>query len=481
MANIKARKNKDGIITSYTIRVPRGYDSDGNRLKDFIRSYPDKKRGESIPSNWSQKKIQKEVERVATLFEEECRKGGVSVDKITFSEYAKQFLDESYINGTMQESGLASSVDALKRINDVDLNGFGHLELSSINVQHINKFYAALYNPNKHANKATGGALSVGSIRKINSFVSSAFSSACRKQLIQFNPCQYATIPKQTNKKADTFKKENMNDLLAIMEAQKIETKLACYLLMTTGVRVGELCGIQLKDCNFEKNTIKIHNNIQYVYEYDLSNHTKGKRTLKNKSTLKNDDTEKTVSVSSYVMDLIKEFAREKKIINLNSEYFIFSSDGGNTPVNPSTIRHNLYKMENYAIIKKPVELTYLNHQFHTYEVVKFSTGDVVRLTKLKSKDEVTTTRRIVLDIDKNNYADIDVEYLHFVPEHIYPHKFRHTCASMLIFESLDAVAVARQLGHRNVATTMRIYAHAFVKEDNRPANIFDKFIAEAK
>lgn len=475
MANITPRKNKDGIITSYTIRVSRGRDAEGKRLKDFTRSYPDKKRGESIPSGWSQKKIEKEVKRIATLFEEECRKGGVSIDKITFSEYAKQYMDESYINGNMCENALSSGEDFLKKINDVNFNGFGHIELSAINVQHINKFYIALYDPKKHANSKTGGAYSVGTIRRFNSFVSAVFSSACRKMLISSNPCQYATIPKQENKRPDSFKKENLGDLIAIMEAQKIETKIACYLLMTTGVRIGELAGIQLKDCDFKKNTIKIHNNIQYVRSYETK-----KYALTNKQSLKNDDIEKIVSVSSYTMDLIKQYAREQKIINLNSEYFLFSSDGGNTPVHPTTIRHNIYKLEDFAIIKKPVEITYFNHQSHCDEIVKYSTGDVVRLSHTNNKDE-KPTRRIIISNVGNNYADIEVKYLRFIPEHIYPHKFRHTCASMLIFEQLDAVAVARQLGHRNVATTMKIYAHAFVKEDDRPANIFDKIIAEAK
>lgn len=35
MANITPRKNKDGVITSYTIRVYHGYDGAGKRLKPY--------------------------------------------------------------------------------------------------------------------------------------------------------------------------------------------------------------------------------------------------------------------------------------------------------------------------------------------------------------------------------------------------------------------------------------------------------------
>lgn len=50
MASITPRKNKDGIITSYTIKVHRGRDESGKQLKPWTRSYPDKKKGESIPA-----------------------------------------------------------------------------------------------------------------------------------------------------------------------------------------------------------------------------------------------------------------------------------------------------------------------------------------------------------------------------------------------------------------------------------------------
>lgn len=35
MANISARKNKNGEIISYRIRVSRGYDSNGKQLKPY--------------------------------------------------------------------------------------------------------------------------------------------------------------------------------------------------------------------------------------------------------------------------------------------------------------------------------------------------------------------------------------------------------------------------------------------------------------
>lgn len=50
-------------------------------------------------------------------------------------------------------------------------------------------------------------------------------------------------------------------------------------------------------------------------------------------------------------------------------------------------------------------------------------------------------------------------------------HDLRHTCASLLINEGADALAVARRLGHSNVSLTLNTYAHLF---DSRDAALSD-------
>lgn len=49
---------------------------------------------------------------------------------------------------------------------------------------------------------------------------------------------------------------------------------------------------------------------------------------------------------------------------------------------------------------------------------------------------------------------------------HIHPHKFRHTQASILIYEGVDPVTVSKRLGHKKVSTTENIYAHIMSKAD---------------
>lgn len=51
-------------------------------------------------------------------------------------------------------------------------------------------------------------------------------------------------------------------------------------------------------------------------------------------------------------------------------------------------------------------------------------------------------------------------------------HGLRHTSATLLIAENVDAVTVAGRLGHSDTSTTLNIYAHALQKKDQEASKI---------
>lgn len=68
MATISPRRNKKGKITSYTIRVYHGYDSNGKRLKAHTMSYKPAPR-------MTEEESYNEAVRQAEIFEEQCKNG----------------------------------------------------------------------------------------------------------------------------------------------------------------------------------------------------------------------------------------------------------------------------------------------------------------------------------------------------------------------------------------------------------------------
>ena len=58
---------------------------------------------------------------------------------------------------------------------------------------------------------------------------------------------------------------------------------------------------------------------------------------------------------------------------------------------------------------------------------------------------------------------------------HLRPHSFRHTMATQLFAENVDAVTISSRLGHAQVSTTADIYAHAIAKRDEKCADVLAK------
>jgi site-specific recombinase XerD len=51
---------------------------------------------------------------------------------------------------------------------------------------------------------------------------------------------------------------------------------------------------------------------------------------------------------------------------------------------------------------------------------------------------------------------------------HINPHAFRHTQASLLFFNGVDAVSISKRLGHSQVSTTTDIYSHMIMQAEEK-------------
>ena len=126
MSNIRPRKNKEGKITSYQIRVFKGYGPDGRELTPYTASFkpdPDK----------TERQNQKALNKFAVEFEEKCRLGIVADNRQTFAEYAEYVIEQKKRSGIKHKT-LLSYTSFLPLINE----HIGHLRLGNIRPQHLN-------------------------------------------------------------------------------------------------------------------------------------------------------------------------------------------------------------------------------------------------------------------------------------------------------------------------------------------------------
>lgn len=60
---------------------------------------------------------------------------------------------------------------------------------------------------------------------------------------------------------------------------------------------------------------------------------------------------------------------------------------------------------------------------------------------------------------------------------HIHAHSFRHTAATLLLYNGVDIATVAKRLGHSQVSTTLDVYSHVLEKADRESADILGAII----
>jgi hypothetical protein len=132
MASKTPRKDKGGNITSYQIEVYRGRDSEGKKLKPYSMTW-------NIPEGWkSENKIKKELDRVAAQFEINCKSGIVPLEKKTFKQYSDYVIELKERGSKLRTVHRYKQL--LVRINEE----IGHMVITDINGEHLNRFYIKL-------------------------------------------------------------------------------------------------------------------------------------------------------------------------------------------------------------------------------------------------------------------------------------------------------------------------------------------------
>ena len=379
MASITPRKNKNGEIVSYRIRVRRGRD-----VKPFETTYPEK--GMTIPATWSKRKIESEVKKYAAAFEQKCIRGEISTERKTFAEYAEYVLDLKEQSG-VKHSTLNRYRELLDRINDTDLNGIGHMKLSVIRPEHLNRFYTTLGKTAR--NKQTGKALSAKTIFEHHAFISVVLGKAFKEGYVPFNVAQRAEPPKKPKYEAECFEIAEVEQIIDALESEPLEWKAIVHLMIATGARRGEILGLQWQNVNFETNVIYLCNNTLWSKERGIYH-----------GTLKTGEN-RHVTVPADAMEILKAWkaVQNQQRIRFGKEWvdkdgYVFTSceKKKGCLINPESITNWFNRFS------KRHELPHINpHKFrHTQASMLINAGmDIVTVSKRLGHKQVSTTMNV--------------------------------------------------------------------------------------
>ena len=343
----------------------------------------------------TEKQIQKELNRQVVMFEEKVR-CGFKTAAVKFEELAEEWFEE-YAKLNLKSTTYAR----MKQLKHRIYPAVGHMRIDKITPRQLQAFVNSL--AKEGANEKTGKPLATKTIRHNLCLISDVFSYAVKMGLVSENPCSKITIPKGEAKEKQIYSQEEMETLLTKLVGEPLKYQAFFCLLAYSGFRRSEMLGLEWKDIDFENNIISVCRTSNYTAE--RGTYTDTTKTKRSKRTLK---------ISSYIMELLKQLKEEQ-----DSEALRLGS--------------------------KWVETDRLFTKWNGEQM-----------------NNQTPYKWLRAFCSKNDLPFYGI------------HSFRHFAASALISAGLDVTTVSGALGHSNSGTTLNVYSHMFRNAQAKVAEAMD-------
>lgn len=201
--------------------------------------------------------------------------------------------------------------------------------------------------------------------------------------VIPKNPMDKVERPKQRKDEVhatepEAYTIEEVQHIFACLEKEPLKWQVLIRLLIDTGVRRGECCGLQWKDIDFKENTITIAGNLCYTARKGVY-----------LDVPKNGKT-RTIDVDPEVLDLLQQLHVQRAEQGIISPY-VFTKNNSSEPMHPQSPTRYLKKFsEQYGIDDlHPHKLR------HTFASIAITNGaDVASVSeKLGHSDKAVTLR----------------------------------------------------------------------------------------
>ena len=218
---------------------------------------------------------------------------------------------------------------------------FGHFYINKIKPTDIMKFYDLLEKDTQLVRKKgnngskTKKPLSGKTILEHHRLLRAMLHKAVYWQLIVTNPAERVQPPKARKPKRRSYDDEQTKILLENLELlpnEDTKYKVAIILTVFTGVRLGELMGLEWTDVDFKNGIISINRSSQYLS--DMGVFTKVPKT---------ESSIREIAIPEFIISLLEEYKlwyEEQKSIYgelwTDSDRLFVQADG--KPMHPSTI-----------------------------------------------------------------------------------------------------------------------------------------------
>lgn len=345
MATITARNG------AYLIVVSEGYGSDGKQRRKQMTWRPE--------AGMTKRQIKEELAIQSALFERKVRNGQVLDGHVTFEEFVERWMHdyakpnlapktyvryEAYLKRILPAIGYiqldklqphhlisfyASLQDAENqsgvsfKATPALLAAFTQSKMTRQALAdeagcHVNTIYRLINGQGVDIRIAQSacdilnvrfadGIVSTKPVRQLSGktinhhhrLISSILSQAVYWQVIQSNPAKRVRPPKVVRKEALYLDEEQTARLVELLKGEPYQNQVMIRLFLFSGMRRGELCGLEWKDVDFKKKLITIVRTSQYLPE-------KGIFT----KSPKNETSARTIKLPEHAFDMLKDYRK---------------------------------------------------------------------------------------------------------------------------------------------------------------------------
>ena len=360
---------------------------DGRRFYE-IRCRPSRERGEIstrwyVPEGWSSRAIDRELKKQVAAFEQRIADGEIKTRAELQAEREREALAAAQIL-TVEQYGErvfmpAKSVTCSENtrasfqgmLNNNIYPAIGAVKLPEVTPAQISALLLDYQKIHAHASAV-----------KLYVILNLLFKMAYLADTIERNPMDKVQRPKarkdeKLKKEVEAFTIGELRYIFECLEGEPLKWRALVRLLVDTGIRRGECCGLTWENVNFKRNQITIAQSLNYTKDSGVyvSTPKSGKRRV--------------IDVGSDVMDLLRQLRREQAETAISQ--YVFTQDGSAEPMFPQSPERYM------QMFSKRYNVDHMHpHKLrHSFASIAITSGaDVVSVSEILGHADTAVTLR---------------------------------------------------------------------------------------
>lgn len=326
MASITLQ-TKNGKASSYKIKVCLGRTAEG---KQVFRCTTWK-----IPEGVTPSRAERMVKKVASEWEtkvkldyqqdlenpERVRERMIDQKKTDFVSFIREIWFPLYVdNGEHRPKTVSFYNDTVKNI----VNYFEGKVLQNITAVELQQFLV-------HLRTREVKPLAAQTIHHHYRTLNMIFSCALKLEYIRRNPMVAVNSPKLGHNKVEALSNEEAEQFFLCLNSCDVEFQCLLMLFITTGIRRGELCGLQWRDLDLDNGLLKVERNVTYTKASGI--------VVSEPKTIKSI---RTIPMTSSMIEILKlykkQFVREYENITIENCFVFPSNSSALRPRDPHAV-----------------------------------------------------------------------------------------------------------------------------------------------